>query len=79
MPRDSKEARSAPAVPVLNVKPDIEEEVQDLDEALEVIPYIVAAARLYLSGKPLAWRYICVHDTHHRCRPVLFLPGAARS
>ncbi len=39
MPKGSKSVRSAPAVPVLNTKPDIEEEVQDLDEALEVIPF----------------------------------------
>jgi hypothetical protein len=39
MPKPSKQSKSAPTVPVLNVQAEVEEEVQDLDEALEVIPY----------------------------------------
>ena len=39
MSKPPKKSKSAQAVPALNVQPEVEEEVQDLDEALEVIPY----------------------------------------
>jgi hypothetical protein len=39
MPRFPKKSKSTPVAPALNIQSDVEEEIQDLDEALEVIPY----------------------------------------
>lgn len=39
MSKSDKKTRSARIAPVLNIPSDIEDEIQDLDEALEVIPY----------------------------------------